>query len=846
MERNSTREIIAYKLYAHADSIKGYIRPVAEWDGENFTSLTTENFCASGKVFVTSAYDEIDTKYNDEELFRITVFESQHRNPDIPDERTCSYVTQGFKSIDLKPREFVEVMLSDLPDPNLPIIDYKIKPSTTYIYLVDDKSECYGPFKWEALDDQEKILLKKIDSPLPGRVLYTGNIFKGNFNNLTDNLLVCKNLPEGNRVYFTDLTTLHNNPKLTSIDYSSDEDIVSLFSKIAKELNYNNKKADFLFLEAQIKKIPRLNQKSITDKLPRFKEIANSNFEFKESLVDGFEKILKTALGDQIIENFISRNKEEYLQNIKETYSQEIEKSLREKNKELEDLQGKINNNKQELVALGKEIEDRNKVKFDTELLDNAKKNADLGKDLAKKLEDYNVLKNEYEALHEKHLTLKTYDELQQDLSEAQTNYRHELQRQINLEKETHRLTKLYNESEDNLRLKLFELKPYVEAINGNNISIAKNVDLDVNIPINNIDINNPDTAFGIINYFEHSFNSKSRAISPIEIINLVITIQQSFLSFIAGLPGGGKTSLVRLLADVKGIQKKRFLEVPVARGWTGQKDLIGYFNPISNKFQSSNTGIYNFLYSLNKELAKGIKTPCSLILLDEANLSPIEHYWSSFMGISDLRGDKPIKLGEDDLLIPEHLRFVATINYDNTTEFLSHRVLDRAPVILLESNTITPSMIDKIQNPNSSLTMPISYDAMESYFGAVDYIPELTDKEQRIFDQIKNILEDKKFDLGKTIQISNRKSIALHQYCNKARPLMRAYSDDNDVLALDYAVLQLILPQIRGNGKSFSNRLNNLKQILTSHDLNKSADCLETIISNGDSDLNTYDFFCW
>ena len=846
MERNSSREIIAYKLYAHADSIKGYIRPVAEWDGEKFISLTNENFCASGKVFVTSAYDELDSKYNKDELFKITVFESQYRNPDIPDERTCSYVTQGFKSTDLKPREFVEVLLSELPDPNFPVIDYNIKPSTTYIYLVDNESISYGPFKWEILNEQEKILLKKIDSPLPGRVLYAGKIFKGDFNQLSDNLLICKNLPEGNRVYFTDLTTLHNNPKLSSIDYSSDEDIVSLFSKIAKELNYNSKKADFLFLEAQIKKIPKLNQKSITDKLPRFKEIANSNFDFKENLVDGFEKFLKTNLGDQIVEHFISRNKDEYLKNIKETYSHEIENSLREKNQELEDLLGKINNNKQELVALGKEIEDRNKVKFDKELLDNAKKSADLSKDFSKKLEDFKNLKQEYDALHEKYLAIKTYDQLLKDLSQAKTNYRDEVARKISLEKDTDRLKKLYIESEDNLRSKLFELKPYVEAINGNNISASKNIDLDVHIPTCSIDISKPDTASMIINHFEHSFNIKNRSISPIEIINLIVTIQQSFLSFIAGLPGGGKTSLVRLLADVKGLERKRFLEVPVARGWTGQKDLIGYFNPISNKFQSSSTGIYNFLYSLNKELEKGKTTPCSLILLDEANLSPIEHYWSSFMGISDLKGNKPIKLGEDDLQIPEHLRFVATINYDNTTEFLSHRVLDRAPVILLENSNISPSMIDKIQNSNNLLDMPVTYDVMEYYFGTVNSIPELTDKEQRIFDQIKLILEDKKFEFGKTIQISNRKSIAIRQYCNKARPLMRAYSDDNDVLALDYAVLQLILPQIRGNGKNFCNRLNALNQLLLSYDLQKSSDCLETIISNGDSDLNTYDFFCW
>lgn len=846
MEKNSSREIIAYKLSAHADLIKGYIRPVAEWDGKRFIDLTNENFCPSGKIFVTSAYDELDSKYNDHELFKITVFESQYRNPDIPEDRNCRFVTQGFKNTEIKPREFVEVLLSELPDPNFPIIDYKIKPSTTYIYLVDSESISYGPFRWEILNDKEKILLKKIDSPLPGRALHPGNIFKFNFNQLSDNLLACKDLPEGKRVYFTDLTALHNNPKLSSIDYSSDEDIVGLFSKIAKELNYNSKKADFLFLEAQIKKIPKFNQKSITDKLPRFKEITNSNFNFKENLVDGFEKFLKTSLGDQIVESFISRNKDEYLKSIKETYSQEIEKSLREKNQELEDLVGKISNNKEELISLGKEIEDRNKVKFDTELLDNAKKNADLSKDLAKNLEEYNTLKKEFERLHDKHLTLKTYDQLVKDLNEAETNYKHEMQRQINLEKETHRLTKLYNESDDNLRVKLFELKPYVEAINGNNISITKNIDLDVVVPTYNIDINKPDTASTIINHFEHSFLTKNRSISPIEIINLIVTIQQSFLSFIAGLPGGGKTSLVRLLADVKGLKRKRFLEIPVARGWTGQKDLIGYFNPISNKFQSSSTGAYNFLYSLNKELDKGTKTPCSLILLDEANLSPIEHYWSSFMGISDIKGNKPIRLGEDDLQIPEHLRFIATINYDNTTEFLSHRVLDRAPVILLENSNISPSMIDKIQNIKNSLDMPVTYDVMEYYFGIVDYIPELTAKEQRIFDQIKFILEDKKIEFGKTIQISNRKSIAIHQYCNKARPLMRAYSDDNDVLALDYAILQLILPQIRGNGKNFCNRLNELNKLLLLHDLQKSSDFLETIINNGDSDLNTYDFFCW
>ncbi|GAA5004052.1 hypothetical protein GCM10023206_08170 [Acinetobacter puyangensis] len=337
MEKNSSRDIIAYKLYSQADSVKGYIRPVAEFDGKNYILLNANNFCASEKVFVTSAYDEIDTKYKSLELFKITIFESQFKNPDLPIERNCNFVTQGFKTTDLRPREFVEIILGELPDPNQPILDINYYPSTTYIYIVNNKNICFGPFKWEAIEDNEKLLLKRIDSPLPGRVLYNGNIFTAEFDELTENILPCK-LPEGDRLYFTDLTNLHNNSKLTSMDYSSDEDIVTLFSKISKELNYNSKKADFLFLETQVKKIPKFNQKAILDKLPKFREISNENFNFKEDLVEAFEKFLRTNLGTKIVEEFINKNKDEYLKDIKYNSSAEIEYSLREKNLELEEL----------------------------------------------------------------------------------------------------------------------------------------------------------------------------------------------------------------------------------------------------------------------------------------------------------------------------------------------------------------------------------------------------------------------------------------------------------------------------------------------------------------------------
>ena len=69
---------------------------------------------------------------------------------------------------------------------------------------------------------------------------------------------------------------------------------------------------------------------------------------------------------------------------------------------------------------------------------------------------------------------------------------------------------------------------------------------------------------------------------------------------------------------------------------------------------------------------------------------------------------------------------------------------------------------------------------------------------------------------------------------------------ESDDLIALDYAVLQHILPQVRGNGKKFAKRLEELKKILHSSGLKKSTAYLERMLNFGASELDTYDFFCW
>ncbi len=81
--------------------------------------------------------------------------------------------------------------------------------------------------------------------------------------------------------------------------------------------------------------------------------------------------------------------------------------------------------------------------------------------------------------------------------------------------------------------------------------------------------------------------------------------------------------------------------------------------------------------YSLNLITNVRVKlillSSLAYIILDEANLSPIEHYWSTFYNLTDSTAKHDnflsIQLGNNlNLEFANNLRFIATINYDQTT----------------------------------------------------------------------------------------------------------------------------------------------------------------------------------
>lgn len=91
---------------------------------------------------------------------------------------------------------------------------------------------------------------------MPGTPLEKGCIYTGVFEELRSHVVYCP-LEEGERTYFVNLAELHNDPHLVEEDYSSDEEIISNFIKVTKDMGFGSKKVDIGTLERNVKDFPK-------------------------------------------------------------------------------------------------------------------------------------------------------------------------------------------------------------------------------------------------------------------------------------------------------------------------------------------------------------------------------------------------------------------------------------------------------------------------------------------------------------------------------------------------------------------------------------------------------------
>ena len=250
---------------------------------------------------------------------------------------------------------------------------------------------------------------------------------------------------------------------------------------------------------------------------------------------------------------------------------------------------------------------------------------------------------------------------------------------------------------------------------------------------------------------------------------------------------------------------------IPVGANWTENRHIVGYYNVITNEYQS--TPAYDLIKAANNS------TEPYFLILDEMNLSHVERYFADFLSAIE-SGEKIPLYGEKELTLPQNLFIIGTVNVDETTYMFSPKVLDRANVIEFETYSALDYMNNKINldAPNgdiSYLENPLAGNYIRDYG-----IDELRDLFQDVTvdgkpfwniltDEIfkfQEILKESGFDFGfRVINEIVRFMAVAWEYENKD-PEFKEWAR-----YFDACIKQKLLPKLHGSEKIIGETLDKL-----------------------------------
>lgn len=535
----------------------------------------------------------------------------------------------------------------------------------------------------------------------------------------------------------------------------------------------------------------------------------------------------KTTKSKIVNEDKLLEDKENLTKEIKKlTKDKEaLVKEVKEYNKDKENLEKEIKNSNKTLEEITQEYQD---LEANIEKLATTKQEKESEiESLNEKIQELkNSNKSKILELHELEIEKKN---LEKQLSKYEDKNKAEYKELLNNSIE--RLKEAYSRK----KFDDFTLKAIDEIMGTNEKEKNKiNEKKITNYPIIKKEINEKE----FIDFLYEFINSTAkRKISRNEVINIILCLSQGFLTIFAGEPGTGKTSLCNILGKALGLFKEensRYLEVSIEKGWISKRDFIGYYNPLSQKFDSMNKIVFDGFELLDKEKKDRNENYPFIITLDEANLSPMEYYWADFMNNCDLENEfRSINMGENYIYaLPKNLRFLATINYDHTTEVLSPRLIDRAWIILLEISSIDINNLININIPAEEAM--IKYELLEKFINGDNL--ELDKTSIEILTKVISCMREA------GVSISPRVLKMIKNYC----VIGNKYFDtsENKYIALDYAISQKLLPLLEGYGSEYEKFLNKLKNII-GEELPKAKHLLENIIIKGNNNMKHFNFFC-
>jgi energy-coupling factor transporter ATP-binding protein EcfA2 len=328
-----------------------------------------------------------------------------------------------------------------------------------------------------------------------------------------------------------------------------------------------------------------------------------------------------------------------------------------------------------------------------------------------------------------------------------------------------------------------------------------------------------------IIHIHEY-LNNKGFQYNYEEIANFYLSLKTKPFVILAGISGTGKTQLPRMFAEAINI-KDNIRQVPVRPDWTDGSDLLGYTS-LEGKF-------------VPKELTNAIKSAAAkpeepfFFILDEMNLARVEHYFSDFLSVIETRAWENGKgtniktqaffsddfFRQDDLIKfrnltwPKNLYLIGTVNMDETTHSFSRKVLDRANSIemndinldWIEASKISSKSITNVTNTFLETEFLISTDLTDSDKNSIA-------EEFALLKKVNDILQNADLQFAYRV----RDEVAFYLTLNKKYKLIE------DKKAIDFQLVQKVLPRIHGSSERIQKVLIDLLNLLENKDFKSNS----------------------